>query len=115
MNSDRASENDPDNHCDGDGPTNIGIPAPRPPLDDTIETSREIGSTDSVWWYDQPRKRGHDRRYWGQVERISGPEGDRLRDNLAAAIRDLLDWARQQADNAENDSREDGGADDTPA
>ncbi|MFL6122990.1 hypothetical protein [Actinophytocola sp.] len=92
------------------------IPSPRPASDDDIASlpasppqtsqqnpwenteksqkrSQETGSDDPVWWYDQPRKRGADRRYWGEVEWIGGPEADRLRDKLTEIVRDLLDWA----------------------
>ena len=119
MVSDLASENDPDNHRESGDATNLGIPSPRPPLDNDIEDLPEIGSDDPVWWYDQPRKRGGDRRYWGQVERIGGVEGDQLRKDLAAAIRDLLDWADQQIKKSETDSEadsgEDGETDDQPS
>lgn len=93
------------NHRSGgnaeNGAGNFGIPSPRQPLDDSIdddindaiERPPEIGTDDPTWWYDQSRKRGNDRRYWGQVERIGGVESDQLRQNLAAAIRDLLNWA----------------------
>lgn len=118
MGSDLASENNPGDHSDGDE-TNGGIPSPRPAPDDDIGNLPKIGSDDPVWWYDQPRKRGIDRRYWGQVERIGGAEGNQLRRYLAAAMWDLLDWANQQvkksATDSESDSGEDGGADDTPA
>jgi hypothetical protein len=40
-------------------------------------------------------KRGKRRRYHGFVERVGGAEGERLREDLAAAIRDLLNWAAQ--------------------
>jgi hypothetical protein len=33
------------------------------------------------------------------VTRIGGAEGERLRGELAAVIRDLLEWAAQQSDN----------------
>ncbi|MGH3759873.1 hypothetical protein [Actinophytocola sp.] len=115
MGDDLASANEPEHHRDIGDATEIGIPSPRSSLDDTIENLAELGSDDLVWWYDQPRKRGSDRRYWGQVERVGGPEGDQLRENLAAVIRDLLNWARQQADTEpDRDSHEDGGTDDTP-
>ncbi|MFC5102262.1 hypothetical protein [Kibdelosporangium philippinense] len=75
----------------------------------------DIGSGDAAWWYDQPQKRGHHRRYTGHVDRISGPEGDQLREDLAAVIRDLLDWAKQQTGTSDTDTGEGGTADDTPA
>lgn len=129
MGADLVSENDPDNqpgnHRDSGDVTNSGIPSPRSAPDDDIGSLGKVGnlpnieSDDPVWWYDQRAIRGKNRRYWGQVERIGGVEGDRLRENLAAAIRDLLDWANQQVKKSETDSEtgsgEDGGADDTPA
>jgi hypothetical protein len=122
MGSDYASENNPDDHSCRDE-TNSRIPSPRAPLDDTINNSidttgntvgdtvgnpPEVGSDDPVWWYDQPRKRGGDRRYWGQVERIGGAEGDQLRRDIAAALWDLLAWATQ-AENSDKDSEADSG------
>jgi hypothetical protein len=110
MGADLASENDPDNNRDS-GDAEIGIPSPRSPLDDTIGILPEIDSDDPAWWYDQPRKRGNDRRYWGHVERVGGAEGDQLRRNLAAAIRDLLDWANEQMKKSGKDSETDSGED----
>lgn len=40
----------------------------------------------------EPGKR---RRYHGFVERVGGVEGERLREDLAAVLRDLLDWTAQ--------------------
>ena len=45
--------------------------------------------------YDQTWKRGKRRRYNGFIERVGGAEGEQLRENLAAVVRDLLDWAAQ--------------------
>jgi hypothetical protein len=97
MGADLASENNPDNHWGGDA-SPFGIPSPRPAPDDHIGNVPDIGSGDAVWQYDQPRKRGDDRRYTGHVDRISGTEGDRLRGGLAVIIGGLLDWAKQQID-----------------
>jgi hypothetical protein len=127
----------------------VDIPRPRSPLDDlpvishpVTESATEsavdlpqIGSVEPIWRYDQDGKRGKRRRYNGYVDRIGGAEGEQLRETLAAAIRDLLDWAaehtqEQHTDNVENvdsdgesgtdsgrDDAADGGrgADDTPA
>src|ERR1044072_1078249 len=80
-----------------------------------------------IWRYDQTWTRGKHRRYNGYVERSGGVEGERLRESLAAAIRDLLHGAQQareepaqHADNVASDrdsgtdSDTDGGIDDTP-
>lgn len=123
MGADLASDNDPGNHQGSGDTANFHIPSPRPAPDDDIDglpqNPPETGSDDPVWWYDQPRKRGSDRRYWGQVERIGGPEGDRLREELTAWIRDLLDWAHEDKKKSETDSEtdsgEDGDTDDTRA
>lgn len=72
------------------------IPAPRPAPDDNVENLPEIGSDSHVWCYDQHSTRGRRRRFTGQVTRIGGAEGDRLRADLAAITYDLLDWAHQQ-------------------
>lgn len=95
------------------------IPAPRSPLDDQpdiavdsppqqppSQSSQPPPQHDGVAWpenglvepefrYDQEWKRGKRRRYNGFVERVGGAEGKQLRENLAAAVRDLLDWAAQ--------------------
>lgn len=119
-----------------DGTDGVDIPVPRPPLDDLPVTDHpavkdlgselaEIGLVEPVWRYDQQWTRGKDRRYNGYVDRIGGVEGQRLRESLAAVIRDLLGWAAQHTENADSngdstgesgtDSSRDGGADDTPA
>jgi hypothetical protein len=121
-------------HADADADA-ADIPRPRRPLDDqpaigppVTEDARgdlpENGSVEPTWQYDQTWTRGKCRRYNGYVEPIGGVEGKRLRESQAAAIRDLLDWAAQQAgQQAENvdsdgesgtDSGRDGGTDDTP-
>jgi hypothetical protein len=114
MGSDLVSDNDPDHHRDSDDAMGeLSIPSPRPAPDDHIGNVPEIGSGDVVWWHDRPQKRGPHRRYTGHVQRMSGVEGDRLRGDLAAVIRDLLDWATRHAGTADTDSREDRGTDDT--
>lgn len=140
MGADLASENDPGNHRKTGDAQDFHIPSPRPAPDDDIaglpETlpksppdalSEELpgtGSDDPQWWYDQPRKRGGGvRRYWGEVEWIGGPEGDRLRERLNDIVRDLLDWATIEQRKSETDSEtgsdavsgEDGDTDDTRA
>jgi hypothetical protein len=135
MGADLASENDPGNHHKSGDAHDFHIPSPRPAPDDDIAGLRETqpksqpeerpeelsgsGSGDPVWWYDQPRKRGADRRYWGEVEWIGGPEGDRLHEKLSEIVRDLLDWAHTERMKSETDpsadSGEDGDTDDTPA
>ena len=132
MGADLASENDPGNYHKSGYAHDFHIPSPRPAPDDDItglpdtpprslpEELSESGSDDPVGWYDQPRKRGGGvRRYWGEVEWIGGPEGDRLREKLSEIVRDLLDWAnterKKSKTDSETDSGEDGDTDDTPA
>jgi hypothetical protein len=135
MGADLVSENDPSNHHNSGDVHDFHIPSPRPAPDDDIAGLPAIqpkspsdavpgtGSDDPVWWYDQPRKRGDDRRYWGEVEWIGGPEGDRLRERLNDIVRDLLDWAnterkKSETDSdtaADTDSGEDGDTNDTRA
>lgn len=117
---------DPGNHLNSGGADDFVIPSPRPAPDDDIAglpassrqnpwentersqgTSQESGSDDPVWWYDQPRKRGVDRRYWGEVEWIHGPEAELLRDKLTEIVRDLLDWAHTERQKSETDSDDD--------
>jgi hypothetical protein len=138
----KDSGTDPGNHRNSGDVDDFVIPPPRPAPDDDItglpasprqtsrqnpwenaeksqERSQESGSDDPRWWYDQPRKRGADRRYWGEVEWIGGPEADRLRDKLTEIVRDLLDWAHSEQLKSETDSAtdsgEDGDTDDTPS
>jgi hypothetical protein len=111
MGADLVSENDPGNNRDDGDWAHLGIPSPRPAADDDMGSLPEIVSGDPVWRYDQPRTRGrNNRHYRGHIDRIGGAEGDRLGGSLAAIIRDLLDWAKRRT---ENESREDGGDDDT--
>jgi hypothetical protein len=72
----------------------------------------ENGLVEPEFRYDQTWKRGKRRRYNGFVERIDGAEGDRLRGDLAAAVRDLLDWATQHTrDQHTRDDNRHGGSD----
>ncbi|MGQ0773481.1 MAG: hypothetical protein ACT4NY_03535 [Pseudonocardiales bacterium] len=98
-------DNTPDNADDRDA---VVIPLPRQAPDNDIENLPETGSDQPVWWYDQRRKRGGDRKYSGHVNHIHGTEAERVRGELADVIRELLDWAaRQQSD---EQSTEDGEA-----
>lgn len=97
----------------------VHIPMPRPPLDDQPDipvspppdqpsdlwrhhggVRSENGLVEPEFRYDHTWKRGKRRHYNGFVERIGGAEGDRLRQDLTAALRDLLDWAFHDANNA---------------
>lgn len=77
------------------------IPKPRSPLDDSPDLDlppphrqrREPGLVEPDFRYDQTWLRGKSRRYHGYVEWIGGEEGERLREDIAAAVRDLLGWA----------------------
>lgn len=121
MGSDLVSENDPDHHRDRDDTMGeLSIPSPRPAPDDHIENLPRTDPDQSEWWYDQRGKRGKNRRYIGYVTRIDGAEGDRIRGELAAIIRDLLNWAKQQTETesdheSDRESEQDGAADDNPA
>jgi hypothetical protein len=87
---------------------------PRPAPDDNPDTLSKPDRHKAEWWYDQRGKRGNNRRYTGRVERLGGSAGEKLRLELAATIRDLLEWAQQQQVDSEStgESREDGAADD---
>ena len=88
----------------------VHIPQPRSPVDDQSyipvppPSERLPGRPPGrpgqpgrpEFQYKQTWKRGKHRRYHGFVERVGGAEGERLREDLAVAIRDLLDWAAQQ-------------------
>ena len=90
------------------GPDGAFVPSPRPAPDDNIENLPTIDSDQPVWLYEKEFKRNADRRFIGHVTQVSGTEGDRLRDDLTAVIRDLLDWAAIQS---QSQSPEDGAAD----
>lgn len=79
--------------------TNL-VPRPRPPaepvehLTDPIPAiSPNTGADQAEWCYYETRKRGTQRRYTGQINTVSGPEGERVRSELAAVTRELLKWA----------------------
>lgn len=114
----------------------VHIPAPRSPLDDQADIPvprppdqqplnqplnqlrRQEGAqsgnglVEPEFRYDQTWKRGKRRHYSGFVERVGGADGERLREDLAAALRDLLDWAFQHTETlAEQDDDPGGGND----
>lgn len=49
-----------------------------------------------VWSYCQTGPRRTSRTYTGHVTYVGGAEGKRLRRELAAVVRDLLEWASQR-------------------
>ncbi|MFD8497279.1 hypothetical protein [Amycolatopsis sp. NPDC059657] len=51
---------------------------------------------DSLWRYRQQRESKSDFLYSGDIIQVDGQEGDRLRRELAIAIRDLLTWSSSQ-------------------
>ncbi|MFC3898154.1 hypothetical protein ACFOWZ_42360 [Lentzea rhizosphaerae] len=57
---------------------------------------RDNGSRLNERQYNQIRNRTKNWAFSGHVHYVSGAEGDRLRGELAAVIRDLLDWAATQ-------------------
>lgn len=70
---------------------------PPPAGRDHEEKRSGMRGTDD-WSFDQtvPRK-SHARHWTGMVRYLTGPEGERLRDELSAAIHDLLRWAAEDA------------------
>jgi hypothetical protein len=72
----------------------VFVPQPRSAPDDTIDNLPDIGSDQPVWRYTQKRNRNDNRRFTGHITRIGGVAGDQLRGDLAAIIRDLLDWGQ---------------------
>ncbi len=86
----------------------IVIPLPRKYLGENIESQRKTGADQQVWWYDQRRKRNNNRTYSGHIKYVYGAEADRVRGELAAVIRELLDWSARQ--HADDQSIEDGDA-----
>ncbi|HEX5401751.1 MAG TPA: hypothetical protein VFX16_05560 [Pseudonocardiaceae bacterium] len=85
----------------------VVIPLPRNASDDYLEDLPQSGSDQPVWWYDQERKHGGDRRFSGHINHVYGAEAERLRGQLADVISELLDWAARQS---HNESTEDGEA-----
>jgi len=72
------------------------VPPPRkPPIGDTGSLC-DNGSDLDKEQYNQIRNRTKNWTFSGHVRYVSGAEGDRLRGELAAVIRDLLDWAATQ-------------------
>jgi hypothetical protein len=49
-----------------------------------------------AWSYCQTGPRGTSRTYTGHVTYVGGAEGERLRRELAAVVRDLLEWAARR-------------------
>lgn len=105
----------------------VRIPMPRPPLDDQPDipvppppahppdrwrhhggVQPENGLVEPEFRYDQTWKRGKRRHYNGFVERVGGPEGERLRQDLTAALRDLLDWAFHDTHDVQDGHRDSG-------
>lgn len=116
---DHASDHHPHNNDPGNDEEFGSVPfdrmpRPRPVPDNDSEHLPETIFGEPEWWYYQRAqgKRGKDRRYTGRVQRISGSAGEKIRAELTAAIRDLLEWAKQQQDDAaEKESHTDGRAD----
>lgn len=101
---------EPDHHdtTSGDEYDPVRVPRPRRAPDDDAGNLPEMASDQAVWWYDQKRARGGDRRFHGHVTRVGGAEGERLRGELAAVVRDLLEWAAEQQ--SRDESTEEGDA-----
>ncbi|MGW5572426.1 hypothetical protein ACWEVD_14575 [Nocardia thailandica] len=57
----------------------------------------QISNSGSTWIYDQKlKKHRHHCQFSGQVVTIQGSEANRLRDELAEIIRELLEWATRE-------------------
>lgn len=74
----------------------LGVPSPRKAPDDDLENLPQIASDQGIWRYDLEQKSGRRRRFFGHISRAGGTEGERLRDEQATVIRDLLYWAAEQ-------------------
>lgn len=72
------------------------VPEPRKPPVGDADSLRDNGSDQQEWQYDQTRNRTKNWAFTGHVRYVNGAEGDRLRGELTAVIRDLLDWASSQ-------------------
>jgi hypothetical protein len=85
------------------------IPFPWPasdPAEETTKTGRDnisqTGAYRGEWCYHQKTKRGQNRCYHGHIRRVGGTEGQRLRGELAAVLRELLEWAVDNQDKSIN-------------
>lgn len=87
----------------------VVVPLPRKAPDDDVENLPKTGHEQDVWCYDQQQKRVRSRRFSGHINRVGGAEGQRLRGELAAVIRDLVYWAAEQP-SRDDESIEDGEA-----
>jgi hypothetical protein len=72
------------------------VPFPRKPPDNAIPTT-ELNPDAAGVTYDRTDERRPGWVFTGQVEYVGGAEGDRMRAQLAAVIRDLLEWAADQS------------------
>lgn len=77
----------------------------RQPPQESTDTSQKTDHDQVVWWYDHTQRQGGIRRFSGHVNHVGGAEGERLRAELAAVIRDLLAWAAEHSRTAEHPSR----------
>ena len=80
----------------------------RRPRQENTDNVQKTGHDQGIWWYDQAKLDGGSRRFAGHVNHVGGAEGERLRAELAAVIRDLLAWAAEQR--SRDESIEDGEA-----
>ena len=66
---------------------------------DSRDHIARTSDSDSVWIYDRKlKKHRHTCRFSGRVRSIRGSEADRLRDELADIVRELLEWAAAEQD-----------------
>lgn len=70
------------------------VPKPRRPTDSHGE-SEGVG-VDREWSYHYRGKRGADVTFDGNVILVDGEAGERLRTELGAVLRDLLEWAHDK-------------------
>ncbi|MGH3428463.1 MAG: hypothetical protein ACREP9_00915 [Candidatus Dormibacteraceae bacterium] len=82
---------------DSEEPDTPAVPQAHNNPDSTPDT----GSDQEIFRYVQTSKRGRSRTFTGHVTYVGGAEGERLRRELAAVTRDLLEWARSRSNDAE--------------
>ncbi|WP_157368125.1 hypothetical protein [Alloactinosynnema sp. L-07] len=97
-------------HDSDSEPEVVIIPFPRNPPDNRPECLPGTGLDQPVWWYIQNRNRGDRRKYSGRINRISGPESERVRSELAEVIGELLEWAARRTGSQSDNAGEDGEA-----
>lgn len=79
------------------------VPAPRDSADGGAN-SQNVGG-DHEWRYHYRGKRGADVTFEGHLVPIAGEAGERLRRELGAVLRELLEWAHDKRSESQDGER----------